>query len=40
LSEVDQEKAITDLVSRQTAYQSAMLATSRVIGLTLTDYLR
>ncbi len=40
LSEVDQEKAMTDLVSRQTAYQSAMLATSRVIGMTLTDYLQ
>ena len=40
LSEVDQAKAMTDLVSRQTAYQAAMAATSRVIGLTLTDYLR
>lgn len=40
LSEVDQEQAITELVSRQTAYQSAMLATSRVIGMTLTDYLK
>jgi flagellar hook-associated protein 3 FlgL len=40
LSEIDQEAAITDLLSRQTAYQSAMLATSRVIGMTLTDYLR
>jgi flagellar hook-associated protein 3 FlgL len=40
LSEVDQETAITNLVARQTAYQSAMLATSRVIGMTLTDYLR
>jgi len=40
LSEVDQEQAITELVSRQTAYQSAMLATSRVMGMTLTDYLR
>lgn len=40
LSEVDQAQAITDLVSRQTAYQSAMLATSRVIGMTLTDYLK
>lgn len=39
LSEVDQAAAMTNLVSRQTAYQSAMLATSRVIGLTLTDYL-
>jgi flagellar hook-associated protein 3 FlgL len=40
LSSVDQEKAITDLVTRQTAYQSAMLATSRVLGMTLTDYLK
>lgn len=40
LSEVDQETAITNLVTRQTAYQSAMLATSRVIGMTLTDYLK
>jgi flagellar hook-associated protein 3 FlgL len=40
LSNVDQEKAITDLVTRQTAYQSAMLATSRVLGMTLTDYLK
>ncbi len=40
LSNVDQEKAITDLVARQTAFQSAMLATSRVLGMTLTDYLK
>ena len=40
LSEVDQETAITELVTRQTAYQSAMLAKSRVIGMTLTDYLK
>ncbi len=40
LAEVDQAAAMTELVSRQTAYQSAMLATSRVIGLTLTDYLK
>lgn len=40
LSDVDQEAAITELVTRQTAYQSAMLATSRVIGMTLTDYLK
>lgn len=40
LSDADQEEAITELVSRQTSYQSAMLATSRVIGLTLTDYLK
>ena len=40
LSNVDQEAAITNLVTRQTAYQSAMLATSRVLGMTLTDYLK
>jgi flagellar hook-associated protein 3 FlgL len=40
LEEVDLEEAVTELVSRQTAYQAAMLATSRVMGLTLTDYLR
>lgn len=40
LSEVDQTQAMTDLVSRQTAYQAAMLATSRVIGMTLTNYLK
>lgn len=40
IEEVDFEKAVTELVSRQTAFQAAMLATSRVMGLTLTDYLR
>jgi flagellin-like hook-associated protein FlgL len=40
LSEANYEEAMTELISRQTAYQSAMLATSRVIGMTLTDYLR
>jgi flagellar hook-associated protein 3 FlgL len=40
LEEVDVEEAVTELVSRQTAYQAAMLATSRVMGLTLADYLR
>ena len=40
LEEVDLEKAISELVNRQTAYQAAMLATSRVMGLTLADYLR
>jgi flagellar hook-associated protein 3 FlgL len=40
LSQVDQETAITELVTRQTAYQSALLATSRVLGMTLTDYLK
>jgi flagellar hook-associated protein 3 FlgL len=40
LEEVDLEKAMTELVSRQTAYQAAMMATSKVIGMNLTDYLR
>jgi flagellar hook-associated protein 3 FlgL len=40
LEEVDLEKAVTELVSRQTSMQAAMLATSRVMGLTLADYLR
>jgi flagellar hook-associated protein 3 FlgL len=40
LQDVDLEKAVTELVARQTAYQAAMLATSRVLGMNLTDYLR
>jgi flagellar hook-associated protein 3 FlgL len=40
VEEVDVEKAVTELVSRQTAFQAAMLATSKVMGLTLADYLR
>ncbi len=40
LSEVDMEQAITEMVARQTAYQAAMLASSKVMGLSLTDYLR
>jgi flagellar hook-associated protein 3 FlgL len=40
LEEVDIEQAVTDLASRQTAYQAAMLATSRILSLSLTDYLR
>ena len=40
VADVDMEKAVTELVSRQTAYEAAMLATSRVMGLTLADYLR
>jgi hypothetical protein len=31
---------VTELTQRQVAYQAAMLATSKVMGLTLTDYLR
>lgn len=40
LEEVDFEEAATELVSRTTALQAAMLATSRVMGLSLADYLR
>lgn len=40
LSEVDMEQAITEMVARQTAYQAAMLASSKVMGMSLTDYLR
>ena len=40
LQEVDFEQAVTELVGRQTAFQAAMLATSRVMGMNLTDYLR
>ncbi|MGH7507053.1 MAG: flagellar hook-associated protein FlgL [Longimicrobiales bacterium] len=40
LSEVEMEEAISKLVTRQTAFQAALAATSRMISLTLTDYLR
>lgn len=40
LSEVDAEQAITEMLSRQTAYQAAMLASSKVMGLSLVEYLR
>jgi len=40
LQDVDLETAMTELISRQTAYQAAMAATSRVMSLNLTDYLR
>ena len=40
LSEVDFEVAVTELVSKQTAYQAAMLASSKVLSLNLADYLR
>lgn len=40
LQDVDLENAMVDLVGRQTAYQAAMSATSRVMNLNLTDYLR
>ena len=40
IAETDVEAAFTELVSRQTAYQAAMLATSRISGMSLAEYLR
>lgn len=40
LEDADLEAAVTELVARQTAYQAAMLSTSRIMGLNLTEYLR
>ncbi len=40
IEEVEFEVAATDLASRQSAYQAALLATSRVLNLSITDYLR
>lgn len=40
LEDVDLEAAVTTLVSKQNAYQSALLATSRVLTLSLADYIR
>ncbi len=40
VEEVDIEKAITELVGRQTSFQAALLATSQVMNLTLANYLR
>ncbi len=40
LQDVDLEHAVSELVARQTAYEAAMLSMSRVINLSLADYLR
>ncbi|CAN5240301.1 flagellar hook-associated protein FlgL [soil metagenome] len=40
LRDVDMESAMVALVTKQTSYQAAMLATSKILGMTLTDYLR
>ena len=40
LRDIDIESAMTELVSRQTALEAAMAATSRILGLSLTEYLR
>jgi len=40
VQDVDLESAMTELTSRQLAYQAALVATSKVTSLNLTDYLR
>lgn len=40
LQEADMERVMIELVTRQTSFQSALLATSRIMGLNLADYLR
>jgi flagellar hook-associated protein 3 FlgL len=40
LQDVDTATAITDLTARQNAYQAALLAVSKTLGLSLTDYLK
>lgn len=40
IEDVDMEQAMTELTSRQLAYQAALVATSKVDSLNLTDYLR
>lgn len=40
LHDVDLESAVSEMITRQTAYQAAMSATSRVLSMNLTDYLR
>ena len=39
LRDVDAEKALVALAERQTGYQAALLATSKVLGLSLANYL-
>lgn len=40
IEDVDSATAITELTTRQTAYQAALLAVSKSTGLTLADYLK
>jgi flagellar hook-associated protein 3 FlgL len=40
LSDAELEESISQLVARQTAYQAALMSTSRIISQSLTDYLR
>lgn len=39
LEETDMETAITDVMSRQTTLQAALLTTQRILGISLTDYM-
>jgi flagellar hook-associated protein 3 FlgL len=40
LQDIDMETALTELTGRQTAFQAAMLATAKVAGLSLTEYIK
>ena len=40
LEDIDVETAMTELTNRQVAYQAALLATTKVTGLSLADYLK
>lgn len=40
VQDIDFEQAAVELITRQNAYQSALLASSKVLGLNLSDYLR
>lgn len=40
LEEADMEATMVDLVTRQSALQATMLSTSRILGMTLSEYLR
>lgn len=40
VGEVDFEEAVAELMNRQTAYQAALMATSRILNTTLMEYLR
>ncbi|HEX6042771.1 flagellin [Longimicrobium sp.] len=40
LEEADMEESMVNLVTRQSALQATMLSTSRILGMTLSEYLR
>lgn len=40
LEEADMESSMVELVTRQSALQATMLSTSRILGMTLSEYLR